>query len=101
MSLILPLVALAVVAWLVPWVLGRLLPEGVGWLVVIGVVSAAILTGVSAVGFWWLYGAAGDVVLQSAPWHFVLLSAKAAIVWGPVMVLSISTQPGKWTEAVW
>ena len=81
MNLVLPLVGLAVVAWLVPWVL--------------------LLAVVAAAGFVWLYGEAGGVVWREAPWHFVLLSAKAGIVWGPVMVLSLSALPKRWKRAVW
>ncbi|MGB3690985.1 MAG: hypothetical protein WBA02_16990 [Jannaschia helgolandensis] len=101
MNLVLPLVGLAVVAWLVPWVLGKLVPEGVIWLLVNGVLSALLLAVVAAAGFVWLYGEAGGVVWREAPWHFVLLSAKAGIVWGPVMVLSLSALPKRWKRAVW
>ncbi|MGB3687850.1 MAG: hypothetical protein WBA02_00980 [Jannaschia helgolandensis] len=101
MNLVLPLVGLAVVAWLVPWMLGKLLPEGVIWLLVNGVLSALLLAVVAAAGFVWLYGEAGGVVWREAPWHFVLLSAKAGIVWGPVMVLSLSALPKRWKEVVW
>ena len=101
MNLVLPLVGLAVVAWLVPWLLGKLVPEGVIWLLVNGVLSALLLAVVAAAGFVWLYGEAGGVVWREAPWHFVLLSAKAGIVWGPVMVLSLSALPKRWKRAVW
>lgn len=101
MNLILPLVGLAVVAWLVPWLLGKLVPEGIIWLLVNGVLSALLLAVISAAGFVWLYGEAGGVVWREAPWHFVLLSAKAGIVWGPVMVLSLSALPKRWKRAVW
>ena len=101
MNLVLPLVGLAVLAWLVPWMLGKLLPEGVIWLLVNGVLSALLLAVVAAAGFVWLYGEAGGVVWREAPWHFVLLSAKAGIVWGPVMVLSLSALPKRWKEVVW
>jgi hypothetical protein len=101
LNLVLPLVGLAVVAWLVPWVLGKLVPEGVIWLLVNGVLSALLLAVVAAAGFVWLYGEAGGVVWREAPWHFVLLSAKAGIVWGPVMVLSLSALPKRWKRAVW
>ena len=101
MSVWLPVVLLALVAWVVPWLLSKLLPEGVGWLVVIGLLSTVILTVAAAAGFYVIYGAAGRSVLEEAPWHFVVLSAKAALVWGPVMVLSVANLPRGWKEAVW
>ena len=79
----------------------KLVPEGVIWLLVNGVLSALLLAVVAAAGFVWLYGEAGGVVWREAPWHFVLLSAKAGIVWGPVMVLSLSALPKRWKRAVW
>lgn len=100
-TIVLPLMALAAFAWVVPWLLSKLLPEGVFWLMLIGVLSAVVLTVVSAVGFYVLYGQAGEVVLDAAPWHFVVLSARAALVWGPVMVLSLANIPKGWKEAVW
>ena len=92
---------LVAVAWAVPWALGRVLPEGVGWLVVIGALSAVILTTLTAAGFAWAYGAAGGVVWREAPGWFLVLSLRAALIWGPVMVLSVANLPRGWTEAVW
>ena len=92
---------LVAMAWAVPWLLGRLLPEGVAWLMAIGALSAAILTGATAAGFAALYGAAGGVVWREAPGHFLVLSLRAALIWGPVMVLSVANLPRGWKEAVW
>ncbi|CTQ49720.1 hypothetical protein [Jannaschia donghaensis] len=100
-TVVLPLALLALTAWVVPWVLSKVLPEGVFWLLLIGVLSAVALTVVSALGFYVLYGQAGEAVLDAAPWHFVVLSARAALVWGPVMVLSLANIPKGWKEAVW
>ena len=101
MSLIGPVLGLAVVAWLVPWGVGRVVPEGVGWLVANGVVSAVVLAVIAAVGFAWLYGAAGGVVWREAPWHFAVLSLRSALIWGPVMVLSLANLPRGWREVEW
>lgn len=100
-SVLLPVVLLAAAAWAVPWLLSKVLPEGVFWLILIGIISAVLLTVLSALGFYVLYGQAGDVVLDAAPWHFVVLSARAALIWGPVMVLSLANVPKGWKEAVW
>ena len=100
-DLVLPLLALAIAAWLVPWGFGKALPEGVAWLFVNGALSAAVLTALSAAGFWWLYGDAGDAVLAAPPWQFIVLAARAAIVWAPIMVLSVANLPRGWREAEW
>ncbi|GIT89663.1 hypothetical protein JANAI62_08520 [Jannaschia pagri] len=100
-GLILPVLGLGAIAWGVPWLLGRLLPEGVGWLVVNGCVSTLLLICLSGLGFWVMYGAAGDVVWRETPWHFVILSGRSAIIWAPVMVLSLANLPRGWTEVEW
>lgn len=100
-DLILPLVLLAGLAWAVPALFGRVLPEGMGWLVVNGALSAALLAAVAGAGFVLLYGEAGDAVWRTAPWHFALLSARSALVWGPVLMLSLADLPRRWTEAEW
>jgi hypothetical protein len=100
-EVVLPLMGLALLAWSVPWAIGRILPEGLGWLVVNGLVSAALLAGIAALGFILLYGEAGGVVWREAPWHFALLSARSALLWGPILVLSLANLPRGWTEAEW
>lgn len=101
MDVALPLIALALAAWLVPWALGRMLPEGVAWLAVVAALSTAILAVGSGAGFVWLYGAAGPAVWRAAPLHFAALSLRSAIVWGPIMVLSLANLPRGWTTARW
>lgn len=100
-SVVLPLALLALAAWAVPPLLSKVVPEGVAWLVLIAVLSAVGLMLISAIGFYLLYGRAGEAVLDAAPWHFVLLSGRAALVWGPVMVLSLANIPKGWKNAVW
>ncbi|KIT16470.1 hypothetical protein [Jannaschia aquimarina] len=87
--------------WAVPRLAARVLPEGVGWLILNGAVSTVVLAGLAVVAFVWLYGEAGDVVWSQDPWHFVRLSASAAILWGPMMVLSLAGLPKRWKEVVW
>ena len=71
------------------------------WLVVVAVASTFVLTALSAAGFWWLYGAARGAVAEAAPGHFVILAARTALLWGPVMVLSVANLPRGWKTAVW
>jgi hypothetical protein len=53
------------------------------------------------VGFALLYGAAGGVVWREVPGHFAVLSLRSALIWGPVMVLSLANLPRGWREAEW
>ncbi|WP_299814047.1 hypothetical protein [uncultured Jannaschia sp.] len=101
LDLIAPLIALVAVAWLVPWLIGRCLPEGAGWLVVNGALAALVLTAIAGVAFVWLYGAAVETVWHAAPGHFVTLALRSALIWAPVMVLSLANLPRNWSKAVW
>ena len=100
-SVIVPVAVLAVAAWGITRLLCWMMPEGVAWLFVIALLAGTVLTGVSAAGFFLLYGPAGEVVLGRAPWHFVVLSAKATLIWGPVTVLTLADAPRRWKTAVW
>ena len=88
LSLAGPVALLAAIAWAVPWGLSHLLPQtGRGVLATLAL--SVLLVGVA--GAWvfaWLYGDAAEVVRAAAPWHFASLSAKAAIIWGPIVVLT-------------
>ncbi|MGB3555676.1 MAG: hypothetical protein WBA25_13655 [Jannaschia sp.] len=101
MTLVLPVLALASVAWLLPWALGRALPERPVWLLVNGVVSAILLAGLSGAGFVWLYGPAGIAVWEADPAHFAALALRAGLIWGPIVILSLSAQPGRWRSGTW
>ena len=96
-----PVATLALAGWLVPWALGRALPEGAGWLALNAAASAAILALGAAAGFVWLYGAAGPAVLRADPGHLAQLSARSALVWGPLMALSLADQPRRWRAGRW
>ena len=99
-TLALQLAALFVVAWVVPWGLGRLLPEGYRYLVLNGVLSSVALGGGCA--FWLAqgYGDAFSAVWQAAPEHFLHLAASSSILWAPIMVVSLSFLPRRWNHEV-
>ena len=100
-SVILPLFALGILGWAVPWAVARLLPEGAGWLVANGVASTILLLLLAAGLFALAYGPARAAVWAEAPWHFAILAARSALVWAPVMVLSLANRPRHWTDATW
>ena len=97
----LPLVVMGLAGWLVPRLLGRLLPEGVGWLALNAALSTILLAAGAAAAFVLLYGEAGGALWREAPGHVATLAARSAIVWGPVMVLSLADLPRRWTRATW
>jgi hypothetical protein len=70
-------------------------------LVANGALSAVLLAAIAGVGFALLYGAAGGVVWREVPGHFAVLSLRSALIWGPVMVLSLANLPRGWREAEW
>jgi hypothetical protein len=100
-DILLPVTGLLAVAWMVPMAVGRILPEGMGWLVANGAVSFVLLAGIAAIGFALLYGEAGGVVWREAPGHFAVLSLRSALIWGPVAVLSLANLPRGWRDAEW
>ena len=110
LSLIVSALSLAALAAALPFVFGRLLPEGTGWLLVNAALSAVLLMAAAVLYFVVAYAgriAAVPEVLAffgAAPgsdWHFLRLGALSALIWLPVMVLALAAQPGRWKEKVW
>ena len=100
-TVLLPCLLLAVLGWVVPMAVARALPQSLPGLVANGAVSAVVLLSIGAALFAWLYGPASGTVWQEARLHFVLLSARAMIVWGPLMVLSLAQLPRRWPPEAW
>lgn len=108
LSLALPAVLLIAAAILVPRGLEPLVPESPGGLVALAGLSALLLWAVSGLGFVLLYHLRGATVAlltgdNAAPAfrHFAALGLKAALIWAPVLVLSVSTAPRRWKTATW
>jgi hypothetical protein len=107
-GLLLPTLALGVLGWLVPRLLGRVWPEGVGPLLLLALVSTLILLALAAGFFVLLYRWQGapvaalfepDFVMGLG--HFLRLSLLSALVWAPVMVLSVAGLPKHWKVKTW
>lgn len=107
-SLLLPAFVLAVVAFVVPRVVARILPEGVKPLLVNAFLSTALLFTLSAILFFCLYlwqglsvaelmlpGLAANVVF------FGQLGLVSAIIWAPIMLLSVAALPRRWVKETW
>lgn len=100
-GVILPLAALGAVAWLLPLGLGRLLPRSLAGLILNGAIAAAVLTALGVALFAFLYGPTAGLVWSAAPGHFLILSARAALLWGPILVLGLANLPRSWPPEDW
>jgi len=107
-GLILPALFLGALGFFVPRLLGRLLPEGVGPLLLNGFLSTLMLIVCASLGFFALYiwqGApASELVSEgigAAVRQFGRLGLISGLIWVPVMILSLSGLPKHWTEKTW
>ena len=103
-----PVLALVLLAVWVPRALGRVLPEGVGWLFVNGVISAVILWAISSGYFAGAYAMQADALSRlfgidavGTLGHFAWLGVLAGMIWLPVGLLALASVPKRWTEVVW
>ena len=106
--LFLPAMVLAVIAWVVPKLLSMVLAEGFKPLMFNAFLSSLILFGISALFFFWLYvwQGAGLENLLSFSWidnvvFFGRLGLTSAIIWAPIMILSVAGLPRTWEKEVW
>ena len=92
---ILPIVALGVAGALVPIAAMRLMPDTLIGLSLAAVLSVILLTVGGAILFAFIYGGSGVAVANrlggafSVPLHFVGLGLRAALVWAPVLLLTL------------
>lgn len=107
-GLILPVICLAALGWTVPRVLAIFWPEGVKWLMGLALVSTIIMALCGAGFFAMLYTGQGvnmdDLYVTgglSVPLHFAKLSLISALLWAPLMVLSLAGVPKNWVREVW
>jgi hypothetical protein len=107
-GLVFPALFLALMGWLVPKLLSTFMAEGVKPLALLTVFSALIMMVITSAVFVILYliqGATLAVLTVTGYGDTVLfllrLSVSAAIIWGPIMVLSIAGLPRTWTQVEW
>lgn len=107
-GLVVPVVILAVLAYGMPRLLARWLPEGVTPLMVNALLSTVLLFALSAVFFALLYywqglpvGQLSDAGLAAGVGFFGRLGLMAAIIWAPIMILSVAGLPRKWVKETW
>ena len=108
LGLMIPALVLAFTGWLVPRLLFHVFPEGVRPLFILAGVATLVMIALGMVFFAVLYLAGGvsfDMLLEPG-WlaflgHMLKLGAISALLWGPVMVLSVAQLPKRWKKEVW
>ena len=107
-GLILPVLALGVLGWVVPRLLAKVWPEGLGPLLLLAFLSTFVLL-VPAAGFFLLLylwqgaplAALFEPGLAAGLGHFLRLGLLSALVWAPIMVLTVAGLPRHWKEETW
>ena len=107
-GLLIPAIALGLLGWLVPKLWSMVLPEGIPGLFAIAVLSALTLTVVTGGYFvvsYWMAGVSPARLMEQGVIgniaYFGRLGLSAAIIWGPMMGLSLMGLPRTWTKATW
>ena len=107
-ELLLPAMILAALGWFVPRLLALFWPEGVKWLFGLALASTFVMGIAGAVFFAVLYMMQGDSFADlyrtnglGTLAHFGRLSLLSALLWAPLMVLSLIGVPKNWVKEVW
>jgi hypothetical protein len=107
-GLFIPALVLAVIGWLVPKGLALFWPEGVRPLMLLALVATLVMFLFGMGFFIALYvwqGAPLSAVfepgLAAGLFHFGRLGLISALLWGPIMVLSVAGLPKGWTKEIW
>ncbi len=104
-GLIYPALGLALLGWLVPRLLSMVFPEGVKPLLILGAISAIIMYVLSVVMFVLLYTLQGvpmaEVFQNGGAEHLLWLGVLSALLWGPILLLSVAALPRSWVEEEW
>ena len=108
MNIFIPAVILALIGWFVPRILGKLLPEGVRPLLLNALLSTLIM-GCLGIGYFMILYVIQGMPLSAmlmdgagpAIAYFGRLSMISALIWAPIMILSLAGLPRRWTEKVW
>ncbi|MEJ6397443.1 hypothetical protein [Yoonia sp. 208BN28-4] len=107
-SLAVPMIFLALMGWLVPKLLSMVMPEGVRPLMVLGLIATLLMFVISGIFFFGLYVAQGTPLaalfepgIAPTILYFGHLGLTAAIVWAPILILSVASLPSGWTQETW
>lgn len=107
-ELVVPALGLALLGWLVPRGLSLIWPEGVRALLVLGFVATLLMLVLSAGFFLGLYliGGMPLAALTGGGWgpvlaHFGWLAVISALIWGPMLLISVAGLPRHWVKERW
>lgn len=107
-GLIIPAALLALLGWLVPRGLFLLFPEGVKPLLWLTFTATLLMFLLGVAFFLLLYlwqGAPLDALFEpgyvAGLAHFARLGLISALLWAPIMVLSVAGLPKLWTKETW
>ena len=107
-GLVLPALLLALVGWLVPRMLSLVFPEGVRPLLVLALVATILMVLTGSGFFVLLYVIQGipmavlfEPGLASGMVHFGKLGLISALIWGPILILSVAGLPKTWVKETW
>ena len=107
-ELLIPAIAFGLLGWLVPKLWSMVLPEGIPALFANALLSAVTLTALTGGYFLLAYLWAGATLARlgeegvaANTVFFGRLGLSAAIIWGPMMALSLMGLPRTWTKATW
>ncbi len=107
-ALLIPSLALALVGWLVPRALSLVWPEGVRPLLALAFVATLLMMLLAGLFFLGLYVAQGvpltglaQTGLTPIVAHFGRLAVISALIWGPILVLSVAGLPKHWVKETW
>ncbi|SFS21501.1 hypothetical protein [Yoonia litorea] len=107
-GLIVPALLIGLLGFFTPRALSKVLPEGVLPLLINGFVSTGLCTILSGAFFYLQYLWQGMPLSQPSPsetaplaLHFLNLGLASALIWAPVMLLSLSGLPKRWVHETW
>lgn len=104
----LPALLLAACGWAVPRLLARVFPEGVWPLMFLALHATLVMLALSALVFVGLYLWRGlplavlfEAGIGAGLVHFGRLALGSALIWGPILVLSVAGLPARWKHETW
>jgi hypothetical protein len=107
-GLMIPALALAFLGWLVPRLLSLFWAEGVRplmWLAFTATIIMLVLAAFFFVALYLWQGAPVGLMFEdgmlAAVWFFGRLGVISALLWGPILILSVAGLPKHWVKEKW